>query len=269
MQSPEERTVQIVSDPVKRTVLAVLSETENGLTVHELASQLLRSDAIPGRSEAPNSPFQSMVVSLHHRHLPQLEDWDLVDYDRSQLTATISDAEEETWNGIEALYSAITLLSPAAEQTTILHSRQEVYEHARALADRAMDELFLLYFSDELLDEACLPYAKRAIDRGVTFHAGVKDESARTFFTEQLPEATVWEPQMDWADGPIDECPQISRLVLADRSHMVLGMWDDPTAPDPSEIAIAASGQRNPLVALVRELLGPRVTHLDLQRPIE
>jgi len=42
-----------------------------------------------------------------------------------------------------------------ADERTVgrLEGRESVYEYCRELADRATDELFLIYTSDELLDE--------------------------------------------------------------------------------------------------------------------
>jgi hypothetical protein len=145
-----------------------------------------------------------------------------------------------------------------------LKSREEVYDYSRELADRAEDELFLIYASDELLDEECLPYAESAIERGVEFHAGTKSREVREFFRECLPEATIWDPQMDWMYEQANH-PKVSRLIVADRDKVVVGLWDEDEDGTKTEIAMVGEGQTNPLVVLVRELLGPRLDHLDYQ----
>ncbi len=113
-------------------------------------------------------------------------------------------------------------------------------------------------------DEECLPHAERAIERGAELYAGTKSREAREFFRDRLPEATIWEPQMDWMHEH-SSYPKVSRLIVADRAKVVVGLWDEDADGVKTETAIVGEGTTNPLVVLVRELLGPRLDHLDYQ----
>ncbi|THE65225.1 ArsR family transcriptional regulator [Salinadaptatus halalkaliphilus] len=267
MATPEERIVRLLSNGTNRTILQVLDSTPRALSVAELAERLR------GRAETPwgtDAQLERIRLSLHHTHLPQLEDVGLLAYDRESTTvSTVAGRSADTeWGNLEVLDEFVSTVNDettsAGGPVEILEGRDDIYEYGRNLADTATDELFLIYTSDELLDENCLPHAQRAVDRGVDLYAGAKSDETREFFSEQLQEATIWEPQLDWMNRRTSY-PTISRLIVADRQQVVVGLWDESTDGTKREVAMVGDGRTNPLVVLVRELLGPRLDHLDYQ----
>ncbi|WP_222913138.1 ArsR family transcriptional regulator [Natrinema sp. SYSU A 869] len=261
MDSQDEELIRLLTDATNRAVLTVLTDASYGLSVTEIAEQLVSEDE--GNSE-------QMVISLHHNYLPRLDEAGLIKYDRDENIVTsenylTSDAE---WMDIDVLDDLLSRFRPGhrTDESTVrrLEGCEEVYDYCRELADRADDELFLIYTSDELLDESCLPHAESAIKRGVELYAGMKGREAREFFRDHLPEATIWDPQMDWMYEQ-SSYPKVSRLIVADRTKVVVGLWDEDTDGTKTEIAMIGEGTTNPLVVLTRELLGPRLDHLDYQ----
>ncbi|MHB9287005.1 ArsR family transcriptional regulator [Halobacteriales archaeon Cl-PHB] len=266
MDRPDERLVQLLATPQVRAVLAEL-EGDPRRTVSELAEALVSRDVHDFEAADRATAVQRLKTSLHHEYLPRLDEAGLLTYDSAENVASRSPSTEvDNWGGIEELTELLSAHRPGSgdDGIGILTGSDAVYDYGRQLADEADEELFLIYTSDELLDEACLPYAKRAIERGVDFHAGTRTESTRQFFNETLPEATVWEPQVDWMK-PRGQYPRISRLIFADREKVVVGLWDETAGDNRREIAMVGEGASNPLVVLVRELLGPRLDHLDYQ----
>ncbi len=69
---------------------------------------------------------------------------------------------------------------------------------------------------------------------------------------------------MDWMYEQ-SNFPKVSRLIVADRESVVVGLWRDGPDGSKSEVAMVGEGKTNPLVVLVRELLGSRLDHLDYQ----
>ncbi len=69
---------------------------------------------------------------------------------------------------------------------------------------------------------------------------------------------------MDWMYEQ-SRYPKVSRLIVADRSKVVVGLWEEDVDGMKTEIAMVGEGATNPLVVLVRELLGPQLDHLDYQ----
>lgn len=123
-----------------------------------------------------------------------------------------------------------------------------------------------MYVSTELLEDDCLHHARAAVDRGVEMFMGSRDADVRALTREHLPEATIWEPRRGWVGSP-GGYPKVGRLVLVDRRKVMLALLDEPGSggDGPGETAMVGEGEANPLVVLVRTLLGPRLDHLDLQ----
>ncbi|MFP8952891.1 ArsR family transcriptional regulator [Natrialbaceae archaeon A-arb3/5] len=271
MASHDERVMRLLADPTKRAVLDVLNDTARQLSVTELADELVSREAVIFDSAEYEAKVDQHRVSLHHSHLPELDEAGLIEYDPDENVVsggTLSSVAVE-WEEITLLDELLSGFNgrhePDGREIGVVEGKDEIYEYGRDLADTADDELFLIYTTDELLDESCLPNAKRAIERGVEFYAGAKCPSARRFFRRRLPEATVWEPQLDWMSDP-ERCPTISRLIFADRERVVVGLWDELAADgSKTEIGMIGEGRTNPFVVLVRELLGPRLDHLDYQ----
>ncbi len=140
---------------------------------------------------------------------------------------------------------------------------EAAFEYARKLADEAEDELFTLYVTTDLLESDCLLHGKNALNRGVRIAIGSQNKSVRERCREGLPEATVWDPQLDWLNTPT--YPRVGRLILMDRRKVMFSVLTEPPANGPEEVALVGTGAENPLVVLVRELLGPRLDHLDYQ----
>lgn len=261
MDLQDEELIQLLTDATTRAVLTVLSDTSHGLSVTEIAEHLVSED---------DGTIEQMVISLHHNYLPRLDDAGLITYDRDENiviseTDVISEAERLDISGLTDLLSRYGWGQRPDERTVErVEGCEAVNDYCRALTDRAEDELFLIYSSEELLDEECLPHAERAIERGVALHAGTKSRAAREFFRVRLPEATIWDPQMDWMYEQ-SRYPKVSRLLIADRANVVVGLWNEAVEGAKTEIALVGEGPTNPLVVLVRELLGPRLDHLDYQ----
>lgn len=84
-----ETTFDLMSSSVRRTIIAVLHES-NSVPRDRLTAILARVEADGGDSE---NARRSVRIALHHTHLPRLEDNDLITYDDETVTAT---AELET-----------------------------------------------------------------------------------------------------------------------------------------------------------------------------
>lgn len=257
----DEELIRLLTDATNRKVLTALNDCPRGLSVTEIAERLASAD---------ETELDRTIVSLHHEYLPRLDEVGLITYDRDEniVTAGHRSTGDADWMAVEALDELLSQFGtrdrPAERTVGRLEGREAVYDYCRDLADSAGDELFLIYASADLLDEACLPHAENAIERGVELHAGTKNRAAREFFRERLPEATIWEPQMDWMYERANY-PKVSRLIVADRETVVVGLWEEDATGEKTEVAMIGEGRTNPLVVLTRELLGPRLDHLDYQ----
>lgn len=265
-RSDEEWIGQLVANPRNRAVLTALEDTEEPLSVTDLAERLLAREADPWGSE---TGLERLILSLHHNHLPRLADAGLIEYDREANVARAAEVVDAEWlegNAFDDLVARLQAPNGVDEDAIgIVEGRQNVIECGRHLAEEADEELFLMYVDDSLLEDGCLEYARDAVERGVDIYVGSQSSSVCDLTRRHVPEATLWEPQLDWMNVP-SRYPKIGRLVLADRERVMLAVLDGLESTGTSEeTAIVGSGPDNPLVVLVRDLLGPRLDHLDYQ----
>jgi DNA-binding transcriptional ArsR family regulator len=262
MGSREETVLRLIADRTNRAVLTALDDAARGLSVTEIADRIGSSGAGEDRERT--------VVSLHHNHLPRLDEAGLIEYDREECVATaaIDSGADPEWTELEVLDEFRSRFETGrgvdGRAAGVLEGREAVYDYARELADEAATELFLVYTTDELLDADCLPHATDALDRGVELYAGATSQETRAFFERRLPRATIWDPQRDWLYDR-SHYPRLSRLIVADRETVVVGLWEETADGTRREVGLIGEGATDPLVVLVRELLGPRLDHLDYQ----
>ena len=267
----EDEPVHLASDSPNREVATLLREAGRPLHVDELAERLVDRNAAILDSSSYEHELERVRLSLHHNHLPKLADAGVVEYDRDENVAVHRDdaAADAEWMDeaqFDELLTRFRTERDAAENAIgVIEGRENVIEHGRRLADEADEELFCMYASDDLLEDECIRRAEIAIERGVDIYLGSQNRDVLDLARRRLPEATLWEPQLDWLSAP-SRSPKVGRLVLADREKIMLALLNEGASDDASsETAMIGDGAANPLVVLVRELLGPRLDHLDYQ----
>ena len=260
------------SDSLARDVLTELDDATEPLHVADLAERLLRREEAMIETGEWDRLLERKRITLHHDVLPRLSETGVVDYDTdANVVSRRGDVPVEVdWLDGDAFYRALaefrTSRPPEEESVGVIPGRRGVIEYGRELADEAEDELFCMYVSTDLLEDECLRRAAAAIDRGVEMYLGSRTAEVRDLTREHLPDATLWEPQRDWLTAP-SGYPKVGRLVLVDRRTVMLALLERPGSDgsSPEETALVGEGRDNPLVVLVRELLGPRLDHLDYQ----
>lgn len=265
-----EEQSRLLADAENVAVLSALEATGD-CTVSDLAERLLDREVGVVETDEYERRLDDTVVRLHHQTLPRLADAGLLEYDPETNRVAVGDQTVE-WRESAIPEGVADYLQAAAgcdgsEGTGLgtLEGRDAVVQYGRELVDEARREVFCLYVSTELLREKCIASVDRAVDRDVAVHIGSQNPAVRRLVRDHLPGVTVWEPQSDWLNTP--SFPRVGRLVLADRSKVMLAVLDGPEAdgPGPAETAIVGEGATHPLVVLVRDLLGPRLDHLDYQ----
>nr|WP_255191838.1 ArsR family transcriptional regulator [Natronobeatus ordinarius] len=222
-------------------------------------------------AETYDKQVDRTTIRLHHEQLPKLDEAGLVAYDREEhlvtpRAVTPPDVDWQHWAGLDDVVAHLSASHDGEGNSIgVIQGRESIIQYECQLSDGAAEELFTMYVSTDLFEDECVRRAKNAIARGVTIYVGSQNEAVREVSREHLPEATIWVPQLDWLNTPT--YPRIGRLVLVDRRSVVLAILEEPPSSEapPEETALVGTGEDNPLVVLVRELLGPRLDHLDHQ----
>lgn len=266
-----EKQIQLLVEAHNRTILDVLDETDPPLHVTELADRLVSRNVTVVNAETYDKQVDRTIIRLHHKQLPKLDEAGLVAYDREEnivtpRAVTPPDVDWQNRAGIDDIVAYLSTSHDGDENSIgVIQGRESIIQYECQLSDEAAEELFTMYVSTDLFEDECVRRAKNAVARGVTIYVGSQNGAVREVSREHLPEATIWEPQLDWLNTPT--YPRIGRLVLVDRRSVVLAILEEPPSSEapPEETALVGTGEDNPLVVLVRELLGPRLDHLDHQ----
>lgn len=266
-----EDQLKLLCDSRNRAICDILAKADGALHVTELAEHLVRRNVSVVRSATYDDKLDNTYFELHHERLPKLVEVDLVEYDpdTNLVSQKSSPASKVDWQDETNLETLVTYLKTTYEGEEggvgVIEGLDSAFEYGRKLADEAEEELFGLYVTTDLLEDECLRYGERALNRGVKISIGSQNETVRELCREGLPEATVWEPQLDWLNT--STYPRVGRLILIDRRKVMFTVLEEPPSEGatPEETALVGNGKDNPLVVLVRELLGPRLDHLDYQ----
>jgi DNA-binding transcriptional ArsR family regulator len=247
-----------LADKHRRLVLATLADHDGSMTTTDLAEEVAaRDSAIEGDADT------RVQAKLYHVHLPKLRQAGLVSYDGETVAYEGHPALEEEWLAERPRVS----LSNTGESDAIwtVEGRDNVIARGQSLFEQAEDELFLMVTTAGLLEEDCVRGLQDAVARGVDVYLGSQTKSVRDLVRERVPEAIIWEPQMDWLNLP-PEYEKVGRLVFADRKAVMLGTLGEETDTGVhAETAVTGAGEDNPLVVLLRDMLGSRLDHLDAQ----
>lgn len=265
----KQKQVELLSNARNRAIISKLEETNGPIYVVDLAEQLVEREIDVVSTEEYELQLERMVLALHHDQLPKLAEADLIEYNHETNTVERCATPRLGVEWLDEITKALkTQLEPheADDQSIgVINGSDSIVEYGRQLCDEATEELFCMYISAELLADECVRRVKAANQRDVHVYMGSEDACVRDATRKHCPDATIWEPQLDWMNTPT--YPRVARLILADRKKVMLAIIDDADGnePEPVETALVGNGESNPLVVLVRELLGQRLDHLDFQ----
>lgn len=79
----------------RRTVLAVLTDRRSPMAVETLARAVAEREHDDISMAPSESAVEDVHVTLHHVHLPKLDESRLVDYDRNERTVAPTDVADE------------------------------------------------------------------------------------------------------------------------------------------------------------------------------
>ena len=258
-----------LADGRRRIVLSAISAADGAVDREALARSVAAREHGVSEVEVPPRDARDVLVSLHHVHLPKLDEAGLVEYDRETETVAYAGHPEldDEWLLFETEETPRGILADAERTDDIwtLQGTQDIVARAHTLFDRAEDELFIMATTTGLIQEGCIRRLQAAIDRGVDVYVGSQTPAVRDLVRERLPGAVIWEPQTDWLNmAPSDR--RVGRLVFADREAIMLAtLGEEIDDGGYEERAITGAGSDNGVVMLMREMLGSRLDHLDAQ----
>lgn len=266
MRGHEDRQMSLLADSDNREILTALAGSGRPLHVYDIAVRLVEGSGEGGDTTDEHRRIEEACLSLHHNVLPRLDEAGLLEYDPDGKTATLGQTPLEEVDRVVSdwVRDVSTNIQEAGAGIDVIEGRQSIIEHGQTLADEAKREMIYFAVSTDQFEAACINRAKAAIDRGVHVAIGSPNPDVRKRARQLLPGATVWTPQRNLLNAPT-RYPRVGRLVLVDDHSVMLGVLERGLSNDgyPDETAMLGEGEHDPLVVLVRDVLGPG---LDLRR---
>lgn len=141
-----------------------------------------------------------------------------------------------------------------SQEVWSLSGREAVAARTHQLIEEASTELILVVGAESALTEALYKRLATAADHDVDVLVGAASSTARSRLCERVPDAEIFETELDWLDGSADE-PSIGVLAMADRNALLVSSRTEYTDGERTESAVFGSGFTNGLVVIARRLL--------------
>lgn len=239
-ETPDPETTDAVlsafADDCRRSALSVLKDA-GSLDCSELAERVVGDDA-------DDEAVVSMETRLRHAHLGVLDDASLVAYDQ--------ETERVSYDG-NPLADRWFEDPPGGSLAGASVAEERLQRRVRESVERADERLVVV--ADEPIRPALLGRLRTASERGVTVSVGAASEDVREQVALYLPDATVWEPRLEWLET-LSRPARLGLLVVADREDVVFAITADHGSP--GETVVTGAGRNDPLVAFACEALDAR-----------
>ncbi|MCU4801640.1 hypothetical protein OB920_14775 [Halobacteria archaeon HArc-gm2] len=93
-ESSVDELFDVLTTERRRRVLSIMGGYDSPVPVERLAQDVAAQEADVAAMTVPESTVRDVHVSLHHRHLPKLDDAGLLDYDHDDRTVAPTTATD-------------------------------------------------------------------------------------------------------------------------------------------------------------------------------
>lgn len=145
-----------------------------------------------------------------------------------------------------------------------LSGREAIEARTRQIIEKSSEELILVVGVENVLTGKLYNTLEAATERDVDVLIGAISSRMRDRLRDRLPEAEVFETELDWLTKFEEDEPSIGVLVMADQNVLLVSSrtdhgYDETTA----ESAVFGSGFTNGLVVIARRLLARGLSEKD------
>ncbi|WP_123537845.1 TrmB family transcriptional regulator [Halosimplex salinum] len=173
-----------------------------------------------------------------------------------------TDSLRETLAGIEPATDATE--PEATHEVWALTGRPGVDGRTKQLVGEAEEEVVLILGSDSVATDPLLNALEEAQRRGVTLVVGTASDSLREGVQDRFPDAEVFVSGLEWLHGSMpDDDTEITRILLVDRSTILVSTAHDTGDGTTDEQAVFGRGFDNGLVTIVRRLMATGLLPVD------
>ena len=146
--------------------------------------------------------------------------------------------------------------SDRMQEVWALSGHGAIESRTHMLLEDAESEIVLLVVEEKLLTEGLYDRLHDAVDRGVDVIIGGETDAVVDTLDTEMPSVKVFETELNWLLGPAsDDEVAISRLLLIDRTTLLVSSFYPDADDDSREQAIFATGLENGVVVVLRRII--------------
>lgn len=213
-------------------------------------------------SEVPRTRVYDATRVLEAKGLVQVQHSNPQQFRAVSISEATSILEQQYQERIQSLQARLEDLGPPPEdedtdrfqEVWSMNGHEAIGARTAKVIQDSDSELILLVIDDSILTDALFDQLDAAMDRGVSVIIGGRSDDVRQDLREHLPRAKIFETELSWLVG-VDDDISIGRLLLSDRSTLLVSSYYPETGDGKTERAVYATGLGNGVVVLIRRML--------------
>ena len=216
-------------------------------------------------SEVPRTRIYDAVRVLESKGLVEIQHSNPQRFRAVPVDEAIETLKEEYDTRTETLRSALQGMDAvsAESDTEVTHEvwalsgERAIANRTQQLIDEANEELVLVIGDEAVFDETMVKGLRTANAQGVDVIVGTTAENLRERVEEEIPDAEVFVSGLEWIteSSRPDDTTKISRLLLVDRSTILVITFSTKSDAHSDEKAVFGRGFDNGIVAIARRLM--------------
>ncbi len=219
-------------------------------------------------SEVPRTRVYDAIRVLETKGLVEIQHSSPQQFRSVSIDEAVDTLRDEYEERIGSLRSALAGVDQAAiesdsdvsHEVWSLSGRTAITNRTQGIVESATDEVVVVFGAEDVYTDEIGRHLRNATERGAEVIVGTFTEALRDRVRDAVPDAEVFVSGLDWLEGlkavDSDDDTEISRLLLVDRSTILVGTQTATTVGDDvEERAVFGRGFDNGLVVIARRLM--------------
>ncbi|MFC7139747.1 TrmB family transcriptional regulator [Halosimplex aquaticum] len=214
-------------------------------------------------SEVPRTRVYDAVRVLETKGLVEIQHANPQQFRAVGIDEAAETLRAEYESKTETLRERLRAIEPASadsepdstHEVWALTGRTAAGNRAKQLLGEAEREIVIVLGNDAVTTESLLEALAAAQRRGVTLVVGTVSEALRDRVENAVPDAEVFVSGLEWLHRSEEDDTEITRIMLVDRSTILVSTAHDAPGADVDEQAVFGRGFDNGFVTIARRLM--------------
>ena len=223
-------------------------------------------------SEVPRTRVYDAVRVLESKGLVEIQHANPQQFRAVGIDEAAETLRTEYESRTNTLRDALSRIEPAPDadepdsthEVWALSGGAAANSRSNQLLGEADGEIVLILGDESAVTDSLLGELHGAAESGVSLVVGTVSDSLHDQLSSALPEAEVFVSGLEWLQGsPPGDDTQITRILMIDRSTILVSTAHENGHGGPAEHAVFGRGFENGLVTIVRRLMATGLVPID------